>query len=176
MSLNEKLNAAKTAFLSIPSSLESLPDAVKTKVREAFPWLRIGSYAQEFESRSDWRKNLHGFIAGVDCLIVAYDSTRLITGGVLREIRSAQRSKKPIVLFNVDDNSFRPFCGLVVVKQETKTLVRLLRRSEVKRSEPRVVEGQRLIGRKSWERPTAGGSVPGPAGIGSSASSGCSQA
>ena len=112
ISRRARLEAAKTAYLAIPSSLKSGgEDAVLEQARRYFSHLKIGAYRGEFENSADWRENFDSYIADVDCLIVACDSSRLVGKGVLREIKAAKKAQTLIVLFKVDDEQHRMFFG-----------------------------------------------------------------
>jgi len=128
LSRKERLGAAKTAYLAIPSSLKrGGEDVVLAQARRYFPHLKIGAYRGEFENSADWRANFASYIAEVDCLIVACDSSRLVGPGVLREIKAAKRAQTLIVLFKVDDGQHRMFFGYE--KMDAKQ-ARLKKRSE----------------------------------------------
>jgi len=119
--VKQRLDAAKTAYLSIPSHL---PEAIKAdllkRVRRKFSHLRIGSYATKFKSKTEWRKHIARFLADVDVLIVAIDSTRLAGLGVGREIDQARRAGKLIVLFDIQKNWQLRYFGFDVIEENGK--------------------------------------------------------
>jgi hypothetical protein len=127
LTFKDKFQAAKTAYLSIPAKLkDGGEEKIIAQVRSYWPHLRIGAYRAEFDGGKDWKENFGDFIAGVDALIVACDSSRLIGPGVLREIQFAWKAQKLIILFKVDDNQYRMYCGF---EKEGKT-IRLRKREE----------------------------------------------
>ncbi|HKQ76722.1 MAG TPA: hypothetical protein VJ810_23710 [Blastocatellia bacterium] len=134
LTLKDRITAAKTAYLSIPSAIGQSREAELLKqARRRFSHLRIGIFAGEFESRRDWRKNFNSFVTDVDCLIVAVDSTRLIGLGVAREINAAKRAGKVIILFDVERNGQALYYGYEKIETEGKPAVRLRERCETLR-------------------------------------------
>ena len=127
LTFKDKFQAAKTAYLSIPSALKRGDESkILAQVRQYWPHLRVGAYRAEFDGSRDWKENFGDFITGVDALIVACDSSRLIGPGVLREIQAAWKASKLIILFKVDDNQYRMYCGF---EKDGKT-IRLRKREE----------------------------------------------
>lgn len=127
LSFKEKFQAAKTAYLSIPAKLRNGDETkILAQVRSYWPHLRIGAYKAEFDGGKDWQENFANYMADVDCLIVACDSSRLIGPGVLREITAAWKARKMIILFKVDDNQFRMYHGF----EKTGKTIRLRKREE----------------------------------------------
>ena len=132
--IKERLAQATTAYLAIPSAIAQGRDSdLLNRARQHFAHLRIGAFAGEFESRRDWRKNFNSFVADVDCLIVAFDSTRLIGLGVAREINAAKRAGKVIVLFDVESKDQALYYGYEKIETEGKPTVRLRERGETLR-------------------------------------------
>lgn len=130
-SFKDRFQVAKTAFLSIPSTLKRGGDAeILAQVRKHFSHLRIGAYRGEFEGSRDWRENFYSYMTDVDVLIVACDSSRLVGPGVLREIKAANKARKMIILFKVDDNERRPYYGLEKTGSKEAPIIRLKKRED----------------------------------------------
>jgi hypothetical protein len=139
LSFKDRFQAAKTAFVSIPSTLKrGGEEGIIAQVRKYFPHLRVGAYQGEFDGDKDWRENFASYISDVDCLIVACDSSRLIGPGVLREIKAANKARKMIILFKVDDNQHRMYFGVVKEGTEEAPVIRLKKRED--RFKPKGVE------------------------------------
>lgn len=106
--------------------------------------MRIGTFASEFESGRDWGANLVDFIKGIDCLIIGCDSSRLVGGGVLREINVARKAGKLIIIFKLDDDQLRRYWGYESAGPRHNPIVRLKKREEA------------LAGRRQLDRRESG--------------------
>jgi hypothetical protein len=127
----DRIVEAETAYLSIPTYLKERREEVLRAARLTFPKLRLGSFdtefdRDEFKGWKEWAKAFGDFIADCDLLIVACDSSRIITRGVRGEIDIARRLDKPILLYKADDKELRRFWGY----ERTENGGRLLKRSE----------------------------------------------
>lgn len=141
ITFKDRLANARTAYFSVTRALSRGKEGkMLAQVRRAFPHLRIGTYDSEFESLQDWKTNLNGFIADVDCLIVGCDSSRLVGRGVLREINAARASGRLIVLFKLDDNQPRRYWGYEKTGTDQEQIIRLKKREVTVRSRPRAAK------------------------------------
>ena len=117
----QRLEAARTGYLSISSHLpEDLKANLLERVRLLFPDLRIGSFSTEFEDTKDWEKHLRPFIADIDILLVAFDSTRIVGRGVRREMSLARHLNKLILLFDTDSNLPTLYFGFDPIEEDGK--------------------------------------------------------
>ncbi len=96
----ERMESAKTAFLSIPKYLADT-DKIISSARSRYPYLTIRTFAHDVEDRHDWRKRQVEVIGQCDVLILAIDSSRVMTPGVFREYRTARTLKKLVSIFNI---------------------------------------------------------------------------
>jgi hypothetical protein len=132
----QRLRAAKTGYLSISSHLsEDLKKEILERVRLLFPNLRIGSFQTEFEDTPDWKDHLKSFISDIDVLVIAYGPTRLIGGGVNREMALARRLNKLIVTFSIESGLPTLYFGYDVIEEEGKAKGIRLRSQKREREE-----------------------------------------
>ncbi|MCI0338823.1 MAG: hypothetical protein L0226_14705 [Acidobacteria bacterium] len=95
----ERMEAAKTAFLSIPKYLADL-EKVILAVQSKYPNLKICTFTLNAENPRGWHTRHVEVIGQCDALIIAIDSSRVLTSGVFRELLTAKRLGKLVSVFN----------------------------------------------------------------------------
>jgi hypothetical protein len=134
------LLTARTAYVAIPHSLlaQYRESEIVSRVRAHFAHLRaVGSFETEFDSTTHWRHNLAAYLAEVDCLVIACDSSRLIGAGVLREIKTALRLNKPLIIFKVDEQAERFYFGYTKQGPPEQPVIRLRTCAEMREAKAR---------------------------------------
>lgn len=105
----ERLRTVRTAFLSVPSRLQS-PETIRD-ARHLFSSIRVKPLEAFTDRRAEWRRDLMKYLSQVDACIVVTDESRFIGGGVIREIKTARAQGKLIVLFNSQSKQWERYCG-----------------------------------------------------------------
>jgi hypothetical protein len=153
----------KIAYLSVPSSWsDEVHSQVLQRVRTDLPDLHIESYRTAFTltqllaDSPTWPELFQKFIEGASTLIVACDDTRIVGIGIRRELQTALRLKKRIIIFDVTEGCLKRYFGFDHIKDGSIELRRGLRtkaeREELERrrkkaAEKREKEQRRLAGR-----------------------------
>jgi len=123
-SFAERLKACSTAFLSIPKYLQS-PENIGA-VRNLFSSVRVRTFERFIKSKAEWRDRLAAYLGLCDALIIVTDASRVVTGGVFREVCEARTLKKLLVIYNVVTKRWEQYFGFEMVEREGRK-VRLLR-------------------------------------------------
>ncbi|MCI0336122.1 MAG: hypothetical protein L0226_00965, partial [Acidobacteria bacterium] len=101
---------------SIPKYLADT-DSIISATRSRYPYLTIRTFAHDVEEGHDWHKRQVEVIGQCDVLIIAIDSSRVITPGVFREYRTARGLKKLISIFNISTGKRERVFGYEIDKE-----------------------------------------------------------
>jgi hypothetical protein len=101
----------KTALL-IGDSKILTPELV-TQVQAASGDVEIRTWDYYAADAVDWRKNLKLNLRSLDGVIVVIDESRVVAGGVLRELRCAWHLRRHHRIFNASTNAIEKYAGFI---------------------------------------------------------------
>lgn len=126
---SERFARVGSAFVSIAKTIHT-PAHVEA-IAKRFPDWKLRYYAEFIKINEEWRTNLERYLNLCDALIVVCDESRLITRSVLRELATAKKLGKLLVIFNAVTTRWERFNGYeFVAGQEGKRVARLKERDQ----------------------------------------------
>jgi hypothetical protein len=117
-SFYQRLDRCQTAYLSIATNLQNEMNI--RAVRHCFESIRVRTFQKYFKTKTQWREQLDRYIGGVDALIIAVTEDRVLTPGCYRELVSALKQNKLIVVFNLTSNELEKYAGLQTIEKDGK--------------------------------------------------------